>query len=92
MANTLTCIPMVNELSFTRLKSSLLESLKILCEHDISFAKIWQFVHALNKQMQSSSPSSKTRVIPERLFELLTRREASFDLEQSNETFGCKTR
>ena len=56
VANALSCMWMVNELSFTKFKSSLLESLKGLCEHDTSLAKIWWFVHAYNKQMQLSSP------------------------------------
>ena len=79
---------MVNKLCFTRFKSSLLELLKQLCEHDIVFAEVWRSVRARNKTMQPSPPSSETRVSPERIAELSTGRKARFDPERSNETFG----
>ena len=41
VANTISHMAMVNELSFTKFKSSLLESLKGLCEHDTSFVEVW---------------------------------------------------
>ena len=83
---------MVNELCFTRFKSSLLESLKALCEHDTSFVEIWWFIHTHNKQMQSSSPSAKITVSPKRLSKLMTKREVSFDLERSNKNFWCRAK
>ena len=66
---------MVNELSFTRFKSSIIESLKGLCEHGTSFAKVLQSLHACNKTMKLPSPSSETSVSPKRLIELSTRRK-----------------
>ena len=81
---------MVNELSFTRFKSSLLESLKGLCEHDKSYSEIWRNVQRRHIQMQSSDPSFKTNASPKRLAEFLTGGKASFDPERSNESFGFK--
>ena len=83
-------MPMVNELCFTRFKSSLLESLKGLCEHDTSFTEVWWSVRARNQSMQPPPPSCETRVSPERLAEFSTGREASVDPERSNETSGCR--
>ena len=40
VANALSCMPIVNELSFTNFKSCLLESLKGLCEHDKIYLEI----------------------------------------------------
>ena len=42
--------------------------------------------------MQLSPPLLEMRVSLERLSKLLTRREASFNLEQSNETCGCRAK
>ena len=47
---------MANELSFTKFKSSLLELIKGLCEHDTSFVEVWQSVCAQNKPMQAPPP------------------------------------
>ena len=41
VADALSRMLMINELSFTRFKSSLLESLKGLCEHDKSYFEVW---------------------------------------------------
>ena len=90
VADALIHMPMANEVSITKFKSSLLESLKGLCEHDIIFVKVWQIVHAQNKTMKLSPPSLEMRVSLVILSELLMRREASFDPEQSNEVFGCR--
>ena len=81
---------MVNELCFTRFKNSPLESLKGLCEHDASFAKVWLSVRARNQSMQSPPPSYEMRVSSERLVEFSMGREASFDPERSNETSRCR--
>ena len=51
VANALSHMLMVNELSFTRFKNSLLESLKELCNHDTSFVEVWWSVGAQNKLM-----------------------------------------
>ena len=90
MADVLSRMPMVNELSFTRFKSSLLESLKGLCEHDKSYSKVWWSVRRRNTQMQPSDPLLETSASPERLAKLSMRRKASFDLEQSKESFGFR--
>ena len=84
MADALIHMPMVNELSFTRFKSSLLESFKGLCEHDTSFVEVWRIVRVQNKTIQLSSLLLETRVSPKRLSKLLTKREASCDSKQSN--------
>ena len=83
---------MVNELNFTIFKSSLLESLKGLCEHDTDFIEVWWSVCTQNKTLQWPPPSSKRRFSPERLFEILMGREASFDPERSNKTSGCRAK
>ena len=83
---------MVNEFSFTRFKSSLLESLKGLCEHDTSYAQVWRSIRRRNIQMQPPPPSSKTRVSSERLVEFSTGREASIDPEGSSETSGYRAK
>ena len=49
VANALSCMLMVNELSFTRFKSILLESLKGSCKHDTSFVEVWWSVCTQNK-------------------------------------------
>ena len=41
LVDTLSLLLMVNKFNFTRFKSSLLESLKGLLEHDTSFLYIW---------------------------------------------------
>ena len=55
VANALSCMPMVNELSFTTFKSSLLESLKGLCEHDkviLTFGGVFNVkVNKCNRQI-----------------------------------------
>ena len=83
---------MVNELNFTIFKSSLIELLKGLCEHDNSFVEIWQIVCTHKQKMWSSSPLSKMRVSLKRLIKLLVRRKVSVDLERSNKSFGCRTK
>ena len=85
-ADALICMPVVNELCFTRFKSSLLESLKGLCEHDTSHAEVWRSIRRRNIQMQPPPPSSKMRVSPDRLAEFSMGREASIDPERSTET------
>ena len=52
MVDELSCMLMVNGLSLNRFKSSLLESLKGLCENDSSFVEVWRTVHMQNKTMQ----------------------------------------
>ena len=47
VVDMLSHMPMVNKLSFTKFKSRLLESLKGLCEHDASVAKL--YMHIIKK-------------------------------------------
>ena len=69
VADALSRMPMVNELCFTRFKSSLLESLKGLCEYHTSYAEVWRSIRRRNIQMQPPPPSFETRVSAERLAE-----------------------
>ena len=92
MVDTLNRMLMVNELSFTIFKSSLLESLKGLCEHDNIYSEIWQSVQRRNTKMQPSNPSLETSISPERLAEFSTGGKASFDPERSNEYFGFRAK
>lgn len=41
VADTLSRIPMANLLSFTELKSELLDSLRGKCTHDLVYAAVW---------------------------------------------------
>ena len=92
VADALSHMPMVNELSFTRFKSSLLESIKGLCEHDTSFAEVWRRVRARNIKMQPPPPSSELSLSPERLIKLSAGRKASVDPKRSNEALGIVSR
>ena len=57
-------MPKINSLSFTELRSELLESLKDKCEHDQSYAKVWQAVvrrdpsHSLSSVDEAATLSS----------------------------------
>ncbi len=44
VVDALSHMPQINELSFTTFKNNFLESLKGLCEHDVSFTEIWRAV------------------------------------------------
>lgn len=57
VADALSCMPMVNELCFTRFKTSLLESIKGLCEHNTNLVEVWQSVRVRNQSMQPPPPS-----------------------------------
>ena len=90
VADALSRMPMVNELSFTTFKSELLESLRSLCEHDVSFSEVWRAVRAWHSA-QHPPPSSERSTTPERVVEVSTGRGASASPERLDETLGFST-
>ena len=44
VADALSRMPEVENLSFTVLKNDLLETIKGKCEHDLHYAKVWEMV------------------------------------------------
>ena len=50
-------MPMINKLSFTKFKSSLIDLLKGLCEQDTSFVEIWKILSQKLELLQRSKSS-----------------------------------
>ena len=83
-------MPMVNELSFTTFKSELLELLRGLYEHDVSFSEVWSVVRARHSA-QYPPPSFERSTTPERVVEVLTGRGASASPQRLDKTLGFST-
>ncbi|KAJ7286695.1 hypothetical protein O6H91_Y321300 [Diphasiastrum complanatum] len=54
VADALSRMPIINELSFTQIRNELLESLRGKCQHDAFFSIIWNSVQ--NRQLQTPEP------------------------------------
>ena len=61
VADALSCMPEINSLLFTELKSELLESLRGKCKQDSSYSKVWNHVQMRGPSHSNGSvPSSST--------------------------------
>ena len=61
VADSLSRMPMINELSFTRFNSDLLESLRGKCQVDPAYSKIWETIQRGDPEKEVSNEHGAPR-------------------------------